>query len=218
MIVMKLMEPPASSNLMERILLAPQQERLLRLIEAIRPSAGETTKLYASDEEFGLISSYATENRADAIVDELLGEASERDLGAILDRETGRAAGSLPGAEKTELRKDIARLILAALQNRYMENHVLTARKPEEIPFDPTLAVYYARGADDTFLSFRDPEVREQLNARMRAAFQKWFQNPREAEAAMAEWNNKLLHAVLSGDSRVAGVMPPPPAPPYYDA
>jgi oxaloacetate decarboxylase alpha subunit len=244
-IVMKLMEPPASTNLTERILLASHQERLLGLIEALSDATGDTERLFAEEDELALFASFAAEKRAERIVDDLLAGKADANMDALLDREAVYAGRGLPTpptagpaaakaggngdseaeadltaegeADPQTLRRAVARLLTAALQNRYMENHVMMAKGPDDIPFEPTLAFYYSGRPEDPG-SFPDAEVQKQLTARLQKSFQQWVQNAREPDAAGSDYHNRLLHAALAGDWRLQGVVPPVPLVSYLDS
>ena len=201
-IVTKLMEPPASTNLTERILLGPQQERLVSLLDAIRGKAGPLSRLFASDAEMDLVSDRFTSEHAEAVIGELLQRPAAEGIEAVLEREVAYLSEQLPEAEPDEMRQEVARLLEALLQNRYMENHVLMARDTKDIPFDTNLAFYFSQAPADA-VSFRDAAVREQLKAKWQQGFQRWIEDPHAPPTPEAAYNNQVLHALLAGDRRI---------------
>jgi hypothetical protein len=229
-IVMKLMEPPASTNLTERILLAPQQGKLLSLINAVSEIAGEPERLFAAEDEATMFTTYEAERRAEKIVDDLMAGEADANMAALIDREVVYAGRGLPtpaaetgtdGEGEAEsdpdaLRRGVARLLLVALQNRFMENHVMMDKGPEDIPFEPTLAFYYSRTPEDRG-AFPNVEVQKLLAARLQKGFQQWAQKP-DMTSVSAAHHNRMLHAALAGDWRLLEVVPPVPLVPYLDS
>ena len=217
-LVTKLMEPPASTNLTERILFGPQQARIKGLIEKADDVAGEPDQPFASDLAAELYDAYAGDKRANKVVDELVSQAPDPNFPAVLDQEVTHAAASLPSADREVLRREVARLLSATLQTRFIENHIIMAREAKDIPFEPLLAIYFDRGPGNGSSLFAGKAVQDQVAARLQIAFHAWYQDPSSVDPKKSAYNNWMLHAALSGDGRMLGLVPPPAAPPYLDA
>ena len=206
-IVMKLMEPPASTSLTERILLAPQQDRLLHMLEELHREAGEPRHLFATAEEIGLFAGDGQDQRIDDIVQELLNRAAERSVDDVLDRECRRINGNAEADDAATTRREVVRLLEAALQSRFVENNVLMAKTAKEIPFDPRLALYYSQTTEPD-VSFAKAEVRQQMNEKLQQAFRDWLADRNTSEEPEADYNNRMLHAVMAGDDRLRDMLP----------
>lgn len=213
-LVMKLMEPPASTNLTERILLGRQQERMTELLASIAEKVGPLEQVFADEDQLAFIGDYYQGERVAGIVRDLLQPVQSRSLDQVLEAESAGMASKRPDAEPEETRREVARILGAALQTRFVENNVVMARDAKDIPFEPSLALYYCDYFDSNGHA-PDAETRKQIDERVQQAFQKWLADPLATGTPDAVYENRMLHAALSGDARLYGVMPPA-APPVY--
>lgn len=215
-LVMKLMEPPASTNLTERILLRPQQERMAALLAAIEDIVGPLDQVFADEDQLAFIADYYQGERVAGIVRQFLQPVQDHSLEQVLESETSSMVGKRPDAEPEETRREIARILGAALQTRYVANNVVMARAAKEIPFEPSLALYYSDYLDSNGHA-PDAETRKQIDERLQEAFHKWLADPLATGSPDSVYGNRMLHAALSGDARLYGVVPPAAPPVYQD-
>lgn len=208
-LVMKQMEPPASTNLTERIVLRRQQDRLIDLLGKIDATAGDVDQVFAGDEDVTFIASYYDADRVSALVTELLQPVQQRGLETVLDAETAGLADKAPAAGKA--RQQIARVLGAALQTRYAENHAVMAKEAKDIPFEPKLALFYSAYLDSNGAP-PDAAARTLMHERMQIGLRAWINDPKGEESV---YNNQLLYAALAGDSRMGTVVPAADNP-YY--
>ena len=132
-----------------------------------------------------------------------------RSLSAILDAETASAKSA--SGDKDQVRKEIARILGAALQTRYVDNNVVMAKEAKDIPFDPNLALYYSAYLESNGAP-PSQDVRSQMLAKLNLRLQSWL----ESGDAGEPYNNHLLHAALASDPRASGIIPPAEDNPYY--
>ncbi|NBC32581.1 MAG: hypothetical protein GVY13_07890 [Alphaproteobacteria bacterium] len=215
-LVMKLMEPPASTNLTERILLGRQQERMAELLASIEETVGPLEQVFADQDQLAFIADYYQGERVAGLVRELLQPVQGRSLDQLLEAEAVSMAAKRPGAPWEETKREVARILGAALQTRYVENNVVMAKAAKDIPFEPSLALYYADYLDSNGHA-PEADVRQQIGERVQQTFQAWLSDPLATATPDAVYENRMLHAALSGDSRLYGVVPPAAPPVYQD-
>ena len=151
-VIMRLMEPPASKALTERLLVSSFRERIQALLSILTPDLPEWDSLPIEDIERTL-EDYGGTKRAETLARHLLKPTTR--LSDTLARISSEAE-ALRAIARSDLdgdseRQAILRLVRAVLENKYLSIEPSEQTEGERLPFGPESGLYFLQSGLDPY-------------------------------------------------------------------
>lgn len=157
-VIMRLMEPPASKDVTERLLLSSLRERIQALLSLMTSDLPGWDSLPIENIE-QMLEDYGGVKRAETLAKYLLKPTTN--ISDALDRVSSEVAAfrAVASSDLDSKRIAILRLVCAALENKYLSSDPSMQSQDVELPFGPQSGLYFLQGAIDPY----SPEARALL-------------------------------------------------------
>ncbi|ESQ12539.1 MAG: hypothetical protein N838_32650 [Thiohalocapsa sp. PB-PSB1] len=153
-VIMRLMEPPASKAVTERLLVNAHRDRIQALLGVLTPSLPAWDVLPAEDIE-PTVTSYGGLKRAEVLVKHLLAPATKvaDALPVVLSEADALHAIAPSGLDAASKRSAILRLVYGFIENEYLQLASDPSMQIEgtDLPFGPQSSLYFLQSEFDPY-------------------------------------------------------------------